>query len=115
MLQRMRNVSVAMGFSTPEGWKVPRGRQPYIVRTVDQEGNQRRLVVSIEPENPEQIRDQVFSAAPETTDYTFRAVDRAYVHGIGRVLAQRAFTFRTIGMALAIQQETSSTRGIYGN
>lgn len=91
--------------TTPEAWRVPRGHQPYLVRTLDAEGTRRMLLLDTDPDEPNQIRDTVFALAPETVDYTFKAVDRGYVHRIGRIRAQREFIGRTMRLAFAYEQE----------
>lgn len=81
---------------TPEEWKVPHGRQAYVVTAVNNEGAINKSLIAIAPDKPGELGHVLFTKFPETVDYTFRQIERSEVHAIGREYARREFVGQAI-------------------
>ena len=104
MKSALHELAVLAGAATPQEWKVPKGTQPYLVTACNDQGDTHVFATFTEVNEPEQLREVIFSAFPDTVDYTFQPTTRAVIHEVGRQRAQEQSVRQLIGTFLLMQE-----------
>lgn len=104
MLNALHELAVLSGAATPREWKVPKGTQPYLVTALNNEGDTHIFATFTDINEPAQLREVVYTAFPDTIDYTFQVSSRDIIHEIGRRRAKEQSIRQLMGNFLLMHE-----------
>jgi hypothetical protein len=100
----LHELAIFTGIATPQEWKVPKGTQPYLVTARNDQGDTHVFATFTEANEPNQLREVIFTVYPDTVDYTFQPTTRETIHEVGRQRVKEHSTRQLIGTFLLMQE-----------